>query len=225
MSCRMGRIGVGVVVVSAFCVVLSGCGRSAPQTAARPGSDELVIGVGITEGSLTIFPVSTKRLRSEDRFITLDEGLKEGMVEVQELNAAPAAEGASTQPAATSQSESAAPRQPAINAAANGRPSLDDSFAPPTSARSQSAQVNQLAVINRSERALSLVIDQAQAAADSVSVTPVASTPEKAVEESARGKFVATVGNLGKHGRIAVQDKANQSEVWSEVAQENQRSG
>src|SRR6478735_7583608 len=157
MSCRMGRIGVGVVVVSAFCVVLSGCGRSAPQTAARPGSDELVIGVGITEGSLTIFPVSTKRLRSEDRFITLDEGLKEGMVEVQELNAAPAAEGASTQPAATSQSESAAPRQPAINAAANGRPSLDDSFAPPTSARSQSAQVNQLAVINRSERPLYLM--------------------------------------------------------------------
>src|SRR5262249_13193813 len=61
--------------------------------------------------------------------------------------------------------------------------------------------------------------------ADSVTVIPEASTPEKAVEQSAKGKFVATVGNLGKHGRMAVQDKANQSEVWSQVAQENARSG
>src|SRR5262245_40329055 len=289
---------VGVVTVSTICFVLNGCGRSGPPSAAHSGggpsgADDLVIGEGITEGNLTIFPVSTKKLRSEDRFITLDEGLKEGVVEVQELNAAPAGETVSAQPAATTQPESAAPRQPATNgaadASANGNAVLDDPFAPipntasqsvqrqpavnaaenvrggenpfedrapaqTASAPAQSAQVNQLAVINRSERplylmpgeivvggqqdradgqeyiieaktgpvpievfcvehgrwetkgraALSLVIDQTQSVnglADSVALSPVATTPEKAVEVSNNGGFVATVGNLGKHGR------------------------
>src|SRR5262249_21903765 len=266
-----------------------GCGRSGPPAAVgrggsgAAGSNELVIGDGITQGNLTIFPVSTRTLKNEDRFITLDEGLKEGVVEIQELNATSAAGNVNAQPATASQSGSAVPRQPAVNAVvnapANVRPSADDPFGTPTTnARSQSAQVNQLAVINRSDRplylmpgeivvggqqdravgqeyiieaktgpvpidvfcvehgrwqtkgraALSLVIDQTQAVAgvaDSVTVIPEASTPEKAVEQSAKGKFVATVGNLGKQGRMAVQDKANQSGVWSQVAQENARSG
>jgi hypothetical protein len=238
-----------------------------------------VIREGITEGNLTIFPVSSKKLRGEDRFITLDEGLKEGVVEVQELNATPAAESASAQPAATSQPESARPQQSVANAAANapanGNP-FEDGV--PTQTTGASAQVNQLAVINRSERPLYLMpgeivvggqqdravgqeyIIEAKAGpvpidvfcvehgrwqgksfagfqtllteslADNergatIAVAPTARDATKAVEESAKGKFVATVGNLGKHGRMAVQDKADQSEVWSQVAQENARSG
>jgi hypothetical protein len=283
MSCRIWTVGVGAVALGAICLVLSGCGRSGPRSAAHSGggslgTDDLVIGEGITEGNLTIFPVTTKKLRSEDRFITLDEGLKEGVIEVQELNATPAADSSGAQPETTSQPGSAA-QQPAANATANapvnGDLVQDGASAQTTGA---SAQVNQLAVINRSERplylmpgeivvggqqdravgqeyiieaktgpvpidvfciehgrwetkgraALSLVIDQTHAVAglaDSVAVSPVASTPEKAVEVSKNGGFVATVGNLGKHGRMAVQDKANQSEVWNEVAQENALSG
>ena len=47
----------------------------------------LVIHAPVTHDNLTIFPVSRVEPNMEDRFITLDEGLKEGTVEVFELGA------------------------------------------------------------------------------------------------------------------------------------------
>ena len=62
----------------------------APE-AANPVND-LVIGEPIHFQNLTIFPVSSKRPRTSDRFITLDEGLAAGTVEIFERSAAPIAD-------------------------------------------------------------------------------------------------------------------------------------
>lgn len=50
-------------------------------------ADEFIIGEPIGHKNLTVFPVTTKTARAEDRFLTLDEGLKAGTVEVFEVGA------------------------------------------------------------------------------------------------------------------------------------------
>jgi len=145
---------------------------------------ELTVGKPIVFGNLTIFPVSSNSPRMDDRFITLDEGLKTGTVEVLEKSsgrptsgdpfgadpfAAPAnlppRSRAANPPAADD--PFAAPSQPAAsppdsNAPAEPTESLqqasaqipvadDDPFAPAGN------DVNQLLVVNRSEKPLYLM--------------------------------------------------------------------
>lgn len=50
--------------------------------------DDFVVGKGVVHGNLTIFPVISKKPRLDDRFITLDEGLKSGMIEITEVSVA-----------------------------------------------------------------------------------------------------------------------------------------
>jgi hypothetical protein len=59
---------------------------SAPK--AQPSPPKLIVGQGKTVGNLTLFPVSSPTLRDDDRFTTLDEGLKAGTVEIREIGAA-----------------------------------------------------------------------------------------------------------------------------------------
>jgi hypothetical protein len=64
-------------------------GGSPPTTASsgpdEPAVDDLSVGPPVEFENLTVFPVVSKTARDEDRFITLDEGLKAGTVEIVEV--------------------------------------------------------------------------------------------------------------------------------------------
>jgi len=86
-----------------ICVAAGGCGRSStprnpqakqaapPQKASAPvnqaQSDELIVGRPVRYQNLTIFPVSSRVPRNDDRYITLEEGLAAGTVEIFEVRA------------------------------------------------------------------------------------------------------------------------------------------
>src|SRR5262245_60547433 len=299
MCCRIGSV-VKLACLWAATSLVTGCTRSgAPAGAGNAangtvaGIEELVIGEGIADGNLKIFPVSTKALRDADRFITLDQGIKDGVVEVQELGT----DGNAQAPNSAAQSDSAPPGNAQERAAplpgdAARTVLADDPFGAPVSnlsdvsnnptnqstavttenppamnasaaagepAPSQSPDVSRVAVINRSDRPLylmpgeivvggqqdravgqeyiieaktgpipidvfcvehgrwqakgsrelSLIINQSQSVGtqgETIAVTPEAADPAKAAEASAQGRFVATAGSLGKHGRLAVQE-------------------
>jgi ARG and Rhodanese-Phosphatase-superfamily-associated Protein domain len=78
----------------AYLVFSSGPGRPLPTTGSNSQVNvplgDLVIGEPLVWENLTIFPVSSKSPRQSDRFITLDEGLKAGTVEILEKGAVPA---------------------------------------------------------------------------------------------------------------------------------------
>jgi len=133
----------------------------------------LVIGDPIAFGNLTIFPVSSKVPRDDDRFITLDEGLKNGTVEVYEKGATPSA--GSGEPAQTTETANAFPNAPPTLGAPT--PAADP-FAEPArqesapsvlsqienvlqgNAHSSTARanaVNELVVINHSDKPLYLM--------------------------------------------------------------------
>jgi len=93
-----------MLLASLVCVVLSACGRSAPvpdrQQVSKPDAtdgatdsqpvamvDDLIISKPVQHKNLMIFPVLSKSPRSEDRLMTLSEGLKAGTVEIRELGA------------------------------------------------------------------------------------------------------------------------------------------
>jgi hypothetical protein len=116
-------------------VLLAGCGRFTAQDelAADPQITEIaygdyLIGEPIRYQNLTVFPVSSREPRTEDRFITLDEGLKAGTVEIRELGGGapnPASANGAPNPAhpATRQPAPAAPTPPPPPAA-NVRPQV-----------------------------------------------------------------------------------------------------
>ncbi len=154
----------------------------APDEADAPTGD-LVVGEPISHGNLTIFPVSSRVLRDKDRFITLDEGLKAGTVEIREVGAAQAIdnEEAVDQEAANEEdsSDSAAEGEvAAANQEANedddpfgsdedGDVEDDDPFSSdhdgdiqdddPFGSDQAGNDVNRLALINRSEKPLYLM--------------------------------------------------------------------
>src|SRR5262245_48562965 len=73
-----------------------GCQRGAPAPqeadAGAAAANELVVGEPIRHANLTIFPVSSTKPNTTDRFVTLDEGLKSGKVVVMEMGSTLAAE-------------------------------------------------------------------------------------------------------------------------------------
>jgi hypothetical protein len=77
------------------------------------GLADFVIGDPVRFQNLTVFPVASRLPRNEDRYLTLDEGLKAGTVQVFEVGAEPGADG---RPAAGS-----APRTTNENPFSNGQ--------------------------------------------------------------------------------------------------------
>ena len=91
-------------LVSLLCLAVSACGRSGsesetgikpektggplanPATAAADFTD-FVVGEPVRIRNLTVFPISSKTLRDADRFITLEEGLRAGTIEIFEVGA------------------------------------------------------------------------------------------------------------------------------------------
>jgi len=101
----MTRVACLVAVAS---VALSACSRSAPVSDSRPAgrtessdapaaavadapAGEYVLATPVTHQNLTIYPVLSKTPRLEDRFVTLEEGLRDGTVEIVEMGARAAA--------------------------------------------------------------------------------------------------------------------------------------
>jgi hypothetical protein len=122
-----------------------------PKAPAVDRGHDFVIGEPVIYDNLAVFPVSASAARNDDRFITLDEGLKAGTVEVFEKGATPV--GPQNRPAA--------------------RDAANDSFenpfgAPPPQSRAGNQQartsgqraandVNSLMVVNKSNKPLYLM--------------------------------------------------------------------
>lgn len=240
----------------AFLVLLAqssigiGAEPKSPQQAKVPDpTAEFVVGTPLVYRNLTIFPVSSKTAKNQDRFITLDEALKTGTVQIQEKSAA------------SSGSEPNAPNRGSQSAS-------DDPFG-------SANDVNEVVVINNSNKPLYLMPgeiiiggDQDRTigqelviAPDKKPVTinvfcvehgrwgaraedeydailaeattsasqagsPDASGSGRAQARAANGgKFVGSVGSLNGPARVAVQKGDGQGKVWEEVSNANAKSG
>ncbi len=214
------------------------------------GLADFVVGDPVRFQNLTVFPVASRVPRNEDRYLTLDEGLKAGTVQVFEVGAEPGADG---RPAAGS-----APRTTNEDPFGNGQ--------------QESADVNHLMVLNRSDKPLYLMpgeiiyggeqdrtigeeaiippgkkpvaievfcVEQGRwAPRDDAETSEAldrlagssgqpldAKARQKLAEEAKQGKFVAHAGSLTKGGRAAVQEGKGQQAVWAKVGEANANSG
>jgi hypothetical protein len=265
------------------------------------------IGDPIRHENLTIFPVSSKTPKNDDRFITLDEGLAAGTVKIIEVGAEESgdAEADPIDPAASvnqqppSQEGDQAPDSEAALSQTQievQEADAEDPFGPGTGEQvapdeieengeysddifgpaDVDGDVNTLMVLNTSGKPLylmpgevisggnqdrtigqELVIDSsekpvpievfcvehgrwadrgieattAQLASTasyganlSLVVSRTASVEELA-KEAQTGKFIASVGQLNKDTRLAVQHSGAQDKVWDEVAKSNSKIG
>ena len=140
------------VVLGAIAVLVVATNRDSKKPpASRGGSpDDLVIGDPLVYGNLTVFPVCSKTPRTQDRFITLDEGLASGKVEILEKGAL-----ARSQP-----SSRPARQEPAADLFATGGDPVaanEDPFAQAEGRAAGGNDVNELMVVNHSDRPLYLM--------------------------------------------------------------------
>ena len=258
-------------------LLLAGCGQTAvgpnPSTVTTGASTaskdsavaDFVIGEPVHFQNLTIFPVRSVVAKSDDRFLTLDEGLKAGTVEIREVG-----EMAVNAPNA----------DPGEQATIGQNEPVRDPLAPPADdpfgAWGAGNDVNTLVVVNHSDKPLYLMpgeviiggsqdrtignelviaphssptrvpvfcvehgrwgdkgaeetVSQLQSAGGRAVVASFAANRDvsldKLAQEADQGKFVASVGQLGKSGRVAVQEAKDQSAVWEKVAETNTKSG
>jgi hypothetical protein len=283
-----------IILVGFLASLCAACNRSSPQQTAvavrsegppgAPAVADYLIGQQIRFRNLTVFPVSSGVPRMQDRFITLNEGLAAGTVEVRELGADPPANLApanqdgelpAANPAPNPQEAEAESAEAAAQPPPGGQYSIDH-FSDGQSALLVSGgnDVNRLVVINRSEKPLYLMpgeiivggsqdrtigrelviqpdgkpfevdvfcvesgrwglraeeethqyLANSYAVAD-LSVAVQGESVEQAAEEANRGKFIASLGNLNKDARLAVQLDQDQSKVWDEVAAQNAKAG
>ena len=129
--------------------------------------DGFVIHTPVVHENLTIFPVSRVEPNMEDRFITLDEGLKNGTVEVFELgagraNVQPNADGGLHPAVSDEDSFAASPATPDSAVQANEEQAVGVEANPGSEPdqliqANQGNSVNQVYVLNRSDRPLYLM--------------------------------------------------------------------
>jgi hypothetical protein len=168
---------------------------------------DFIIAAPIQSKNLMVFPVLSIKPKNDDRYITLEEGLKSHKVDVYEVGANPPT--SADQPAAQS----------------------DDN-------QGGQNDVNHLMVVNRSDKPLYLMPGeiilggkQDRCVAQEY-VIPVDAKPVKidvyCVEHGRWNEgqvFGEKAGNLGKGGRVAVQEGKAQTEIWDSVAKANAQSG
>jgi hypothetical protein len=257
---------------------------------------DYIIGTPVAHENLAILPILSQTPKNDDRFITLDEGLKAGTVKIIEVGAEDGASADASDAGAPDE-----PRQEAVQQSSQidgtvDRSQADDEPQQDTAAQVADGQsgdtaeqpfglfggeevdgeVNKLLVLNTSGRPLYLMpgevisggkqdrtigqevaIDSSEkpvpidvfcvehgrwagrsvpttssqlaAAADFDSslslVVSETATVEELAEEAKEGKFVASVGQLNKDARLAVQEAGAQEKVWEEVAKTNSKVG
>src|SRR5260221_9295592 len=81
-----------VASVLSFVGQLANVAWSADKSTSALSASDLTVGQPIRHGNLAVFPLISSKPKTEDRFITLDQGLKDGSVKIMELGAPNAAE-------------------------------------------------------------------------------------------------------------------------------------
>ena len=220
-----------VLLASIVCLTLSACGRSAAvpdrqpaapkqaadatTTAATVLADDFVVSKPLQHGNLTIFPVLSKSTRDQDRFITLDEGLKAGTVQILEMGARPNAV-----PALVEASQTAANEQIAANETAENEAVVEQVAALPAAEQGESLfgllnDVNRLAVINRSEKPLYLMPGQ----------IIVGGSQDRTIGDelviAATGEPVPIDVYCVEHGRWGARDPVFSMDLFDDVAGES----
>lgn len=152
-----------ILVPQMLCLTMAACNQSSPpagnRDAAGPAASaqvgDFTVGAPLRHGNLTIFPVLSKTAREMDRFITLEEGLQAGTVEVLEVGANSTTERDAT---VIDPEPASAPAQPPIANAdlQSNAPIQQDALAPPGSGQAGN-EVNRLMVVNRSDKPLYLM--------------------------------------------------------------------
>jgi hypothetical protein len=193
---------------------------AAPAQPAAPQAKELTVGDFIIADpvrckNLMVFPVLSTQPKEEDRYITLEEGLKSHKVDVYEVGASPPGN-------SNRQNDQPNPSQLPENVQREGG----------------SGDVNHLMVANRSAKPLYLMPGEIilggkqDRCVAKECVIPVDVKPVKievyCVEHGRWNQgqvFGEKAGNLGKEGRVAVQEGKAQTEVWEEVQRANDASG
>ena len=99
--------------------VLIGCQPAAtsklPLNDSRKVPEGFRIGAPVTYKNLTVFPVVSLEPKQQDRFITLDQGLKEGTIEIRELGGAAGNANNAPAPQIDNNAPNAAPQPPGNN--------------------------------------------------------------------------------------------------------------
>jgi hypothetical protein len=165
---------------------------------------DFLIAAPIQHENLTIFPVLSKTARLEDRFMTLEEGLKAGTVEIRErgANLAAARQGLSAQTAA--------------NRAASGQTDEEEGTASADAEVPEEASVgdnvNRLTVVNHGDKPLYLMPGE----------IIVGGSQDRTIGEeaviAATGKPVAIDVYCVEHGRWGARDAVTLSLVIRQVA-------
>jgi hypothetical protein len=208
------------------CALFSACGRSAVDPARRQAANgqgsnsttnsepttlpnDFVVSKPVQHGNLMIFPVLSRSIRAEDRFITLDEGLKAGTVEILEMGAR-----AHVYPKLDNDLQAALSRadddQAEVeNDAAEQEPAYDDSFFVDN-------DVNHLMVINSSGKPLYLMPGE----------IIVGGSQDRTIGEemviAATGKPEPIEVYCVEHGRWGARDLTAASLVIGEMADESE---
>ena len=141
------------IVLLLICLLPACTKRDASPTSLTPGASVdaiagLEVAPAVTHGNLAIFPIISSRPQPPDRFITLDEGLAAGTVEVFEIGAATDAEGDEADSAVAADDAAAPPQQAQVDLENN-----PDSFRDSEDA----AEVNRVMVVNQSGKPLYLM--------------------------------------------------------------------
>jgi hypothetical protein len=121
---------------------------------------DLVIATPVRQSNLTIFPVVSKSTRADDRFITLDEGLKAGTVEIREVGARDSATALNQTPAqvaANPPGDEQAARDDKSHEAGDSHETNESLPAEDVALDIAANDVNRLVVINRSGKPLYLM--------------------------------------------------------------------
>ena len=149
------------LILGTACIVVAWLVFSPGPARLKPAGplDDLLIGEPIVFQNLAVFPVSSRTPRQSDRFITLDEGLRTGKVEILERsaaeNAAPSADAPPAQPAPPQGQTAAEPvAQPAQAAEIGGQQPGQQSARGGGRAGNS---VNELLVANHSDKPLYLM--------------------------------------------------------------------
>jgi hypothetical protein len=196
-------------------------------------SGEFIIGEPLRYENLAVFPICTAVAKEDDRFITLDEGLKAGTVEVMEVGAHPAG------------NESAAARHGPIG-------DVNHLQVVNRSERPLYLMPGEIIVGGQQDRCIgSEMIVEAGTQPALVDVycvehgrwrsrhaaefAPLASAfLDRALDSNelaqltqtaAEGKFVASAGNLSKKARYSAQAGEGQGRVWEDVGFVNAANG
>ncbi len=199
--------------------------QSRKAKAAQPaeaGFGDFIVGDPVRCQNLTVFPVTSKVPKNEDRYLTLDEGLKSGEVQIFEVGAVP---GAARRPAFDS------------SASVNRLMLLNRSDKPlylmpgdVIYGGQQDRTIGEEAVIPPGKKPVAIQVfcvehgrwsarddsetSQALVRLAAPSAQPLdAKARQKLAEEAKQGKFVAHAGSLSKGGRAAVQEGKGQQEV------------